>query len=167
MNNVILIGLPAAGKSTLGVLLAKERGMDYCDADLVMQRREGMRLCDIMAAAGPDGFVQKEQDTLLSLTLRHTVLATGGSAVYSPKAMQRLKEQGVCVYLQLPFGEWRRRLGNIRRRGVVLREGMTLQDLYTERTALYQRYADLTLHMGRESIETTVDRLLRLLPADL
>lgn len=160
MENIILIGMPAAGKSTLGVLLAKEYGMDFVDSDLVLQRREGRRLYEIMRDVGVDEFLRIEQEVLCSLELHHTVLATGGSAVYSERAMAHLREEGLCVYLHVSFAEWRRRLGNIRRRGVVLRDGDTLEDLYAERSVLYQRYADLTVSMEHESIEETVSRLI-------
>lgn len=163
MNNIILIGMPAAGKSTLGVLLAKERGMDFVDSDLVLQRREGKKLYQIMRDEGTDGFLAMEEETLCTLSLEHTVLATGGSAVYSERAMRRLLQSGLCVYLQISFDEWRRRLGNIRRRGVVLREGESLEELYAERIRLYEQYAMLTIHMENESVEDTVSRLLDML----
>ena len=163
MNNIILIGMPAAGKSTLGVLLAKERGMDFVDSDLVLQRREGKKLYQIMRDEGTDGFLAMEEETLCTLSLEHAVLATGGSAVYSERAMRRLLQSGLCVYLQISFDEWRRRLGNSRRRGVVLREGESLEELYAERIRLYERYAMLTIHMENESVEDTVSRLLDML----
>lgn len=161
MNNIILIGMPAAGKSTLGVLLAKEQGMDFVDSDLVIQRREGRKLFEIIRDDGIQRFLQLEEEVLCSLPLTHTVLATGGSAVYSERAMAYLRRGGRCVYLRVSFDEWRRRLGNIRRRGVVLRDGETLEALYAERTVLYERYADLIVDMEKEGIEETASRLIQ------
>lgn len=160
MDSIVLIGMPAAGKSTLGVLLAKERGMDFVDSDLVLQRREGRKLYEIMRDEGIDRFLSIEQEVLCSLKLHHTVLATGGSAVYSERAMAHLRAQALCVYLHISFDEWRRRLGNIRRRGVVLRDGCTLEELYAERSILYERYADLTVSVEHESIEETLGHLI-------
>lgn len=165
MENIILIGMPAAGKSTLGVLLAKERGMDFVDSDLVIQRRQGRKLYEIMRDEGINRFLEIEEEVLCSLSFTHTVLATGGSAVYSERAMAHLCRNGRCVYLRVSFEELRRRLGNIRRRGVVLREGESLEELYVERIALYERYADLVLDMGNDGIEETVSRLLHALDA--
>lgn len=165
MENIILIGMPAAGKSTLGVLLAKERGMDFVDSDLVIQRRQGRKLYEIMRDEGINRFLEIEEEVLCSLSFTHTVLATGGSAVYSERAMAHLCRNGRCVYLRVSLEELRRRLGNIRRRGVVLREGESLEELYVERIALYERYADLVLDMGNDGIEETVSRLLHALDA--
>ena len=134
--------------------------MDFIDSDLIIQRRQGRKLYEIMRDEGTDRFLKIEEEVLCSLFFSHTVLATGGSAVYSERAMAHLHRNGQCVYLRISFDEWRRRLGNIRHRGVVLRDGCTLEELYAERTVLYERYADLVFDMDHEGIEETVGRLI-------
>ena len=163
MKNIILIGMPASGKSTLGVLLAKELGMDFVDSDLVLQRRSGKMLFQILKEEGAEGFLAREEETLCSLDLSHTVLATGGSAVYSEKGMAHLKEKGECVYLRVSLAELHRRLGDIQRRGVVLGEGDTLESLFARRTPLYERWADWVLDAKGETLEATAARLISLI----
>lgn len=144
-KHIILIGMPACGKSTVGVLAAKNLGYRFVDSDLVIQERDGRRLHRIIAEEGQSGFLAIEEAVNLTLGLDDapTVIATGGSAVYSPAAMAHFKSVGTVVYLRLSFETVKKRLGNFTHRGVVMPEGYTLRDLYDERTALYEAYADV------------------------
>ena len=141
-TNLILIGMPASGKSTVGVILAKLIGYDFIDTDILIQRAEKKRLPEIIKAVGVDGFLEVEERVCSSVEADRCVIATGGSVVYSEKAMRHLKKIGHIMYLKTDFETIRKRLGNIRQRGVALREGQTLRDLYEERVVLYENYAD-------------------------
>ncbi len=147
--HIILIGMPACGKSTVGVLAAKALGYRFIDSDLVIQERDGRRLHRIIAEEGQAGFLAIEEAVNLTLGNDSTpagvpaVIATGGSAVYSQAAMEHFKSVGTVVYLRLSFETVQKRLGNFTHRGVVMPEGYTLRDLYDERTALYETYADV------------------------
>ena len=142
-SNLILIGMPASGKSTVGVILAKVIGFDFIDSDLLIQRREGMRLSEIIEKKGVDGFIEVENEVNASIEAEQSVIATGGSAVYGKEAMEHFREIGAVIYLQVDYEVIRKRLHNIKRRGVALRENQTLRDLYDERCALYEKYADM------------------------
>ena len=141
-TNLVLIGMPASGKSTVGVILAKVIGYDFIDTDILIQRAEKKRLPEIIKAVGVDGFLEVEERVCSSVEADRCVIATGGSVVYSEKAMRHLKKIGHIMYLKTDFETIRKRLGNIRQRGVALREGQTLRDLYEERVVLYEKYAD-------------------------
>ncbi len=141
-TNLVLIGMPASGKSTVGVILAKVIGYDFIDTDILIQRAEKKRLPEIIKAVGVDGFLEVEERVCSSVEADRCVIATGGSVVYSEKAMRHLKKIGHVMYLKANYETIRRRLGNIRQRGVALREGQTLRDLYEERVVLYEKYAD-------------------------
>ena len=155
MNNIILIGMPGVGKSSIGVILAKELGMQFLDSDLLIQEREQRLLREILEQDGVDGFLKIEESVNASIQAEKAVIATGGSAVYSEKAMRHLKEIGTVVYLKLEYGPLAGRLGNLHNRGVVLREGQTLQDLYEERAGLYEKYADhIVDETGRDMEQT-------------
>ena len=147
MNCFVLIGMPSCGKSTLGRLLAKELNYDFIDTDDVIIRRNGCPLRDILDARGVDGFVEVEEEAICSVQAENTVIATGGSAVYSEKAMAHLKSMGKIVYLRLTFEEMDRRLGDLHARGVAIAPGATLMDLYNERVPLYEKYADITVNI--------------------
>ncbi len=162
-DNVILIGMPASGKSTVGVILAKVLGYDFIDTDLLIQRREGRRLSRILLDEGLEGFLAIEDDVCAGLSASHTVIATGGSAVYGRRGMARLQALGRVVYLDVPFPALQARLHDIRGRGVALREGQTLFELYEERTALYRRYADVTVDEDGLTLEETVRAALEAL----
>ena len=156
MNNpakphIILIGMPACGKSTVGVLAAKTLGYRFVDSDLIIQERQGRRLHRIIREEGQAGFLAIEEAVNLTLGNEDTpsVIATGGSAVYSPTAMEHFKAVGVVVYLRLSFETVQKRLGNFTHRGVIMPEGYTLRDLYDERCALYEQYADITVDEGQ------------------
>lgn len=160
-DNLILIGMPASGKSTVGVILAKVIGYDFIDSDILIQREEGMRLAEIIEEKGIDGFIEVENRVNASLQASRSVIATGGSAVYGEEAMMHLREIGAIIYLQVDFDVIQRRLRNIRQRGVVLRKGQTLRDLYEERCELYEKYADLIVREGSGEIEEVVARIIR------
>lgn len=162
-GNLVLIGMPGCGKSTVGVVLAKMLGYRFIDADLVIQEREGQVLHEILARAGREGFREIEEEALCSLSPRQTVIATGGSAVYCPRAMEHLRAQGKTVYLRLPLETLRQRLGDLSERGVSMTEGQTLADLYAERVPLYEHWADLVLDSEGMDIRETVLALRELL----
>jgi shikimate kinase len=160
--NLVLIGMPASGKSTVGVLAAKALGLDFVDTDLLFQKQEGLKLHEILARDGAPGFLAGEDRLLSRLAVIDTIVSTGGSAVYHEAGMTNLKRLGRVVWLQVPYEEIERRLGDIATRGVVLAPGQTLRNLYDERQALYARWADLRLDGGREDLEVTVGRLVSL-----
>ncbi|MBO4336714.1 MAG: shikimate kinase [Lachnospiraceae bacterium] len=155
-GNIILIGMPASGKSTVGVILAKILGMDFMDTDILIQQSEGARLNEIIEKHGIDAFLDVEQNVLLEINVSDTVIATGGSAVYSEKAMKHLAKGGSIVYLKVELEELKRRLKDIRQRGVVLRAGESLEKMFEIRSALYEEYADITILEDGASIEDTV-----------
>lgn len=162
-DNLILIGMPASGKSTVGVILSKIIGYDFIDTDLLIQKSEHMTLSQIIEARGVDGFLEIENRVNASVQASRCVIATGGSAVYGREAMLHLREIGAVIYLQVDYEVIRKRLRNIRQRGVVLREGQTLRELYEERCALYEKYADLIVREGSGEIEDVVARIIRTL----
>lgn len=161
-NNIVLIGMPGVGKSTIGVILAKVLGYQFVDADLVIQKEEGKLLREIIAEVGTDGFIEVENRVNAGLMVEHSIIATGGSVVYGAEAMEHLKKIGTVIYLKLPYEELRVRLHDIKGRGVVLREGQTFLDLYKERVPLYEKYADLTVDESGCSVEQTVEKILGL-----
>ena len=162
-HNIVLIGMPGAGKSTVGVVLAKKLGYRFVDSDLVIQDTYGKLLHELIEEHGIEGFWKIENDVNASLDLKRSVIATGGSAVYGAEAMEHLRKIGTVIYLQLPFEEIAGRLGDLSARGVTLREGQTLSDLYAERVPLYEKYAHLTIDcrdkMLRQVVETIVEQL--------
>jgi shikimate kinase len=160
MKNIILIGMPGAGKSTAGVILAKALGMTFIDTDIVIQEKAGRLLQDIIDTEGTGTFLKIEEKTILSLHCRNTVLATGGSVVFSGRAMEYLKRDGVVVYLKISCEEMVRRLNNIMTRGIVLIAGQSLRDMYIERVPLYEKYADITVACSDEDFETVVEKVV-------
>lgn len=160
-KNIVLIGMPGVGKSTLGVVLAKELGFEFVDADLLIQKREKRLLKEIIAQDGVDGFLKVEEEVNAEIEAERTVIATGGSVVYSQKAMEHLKSIGKVVYLKLNFDDLNNRLGNLKGRGVVLKDGQTLKSLYEERTPLYEKYADITVSEDGLNLEETLSSVLQ------
>ncbi|MDD3340160.1 MAG: shikimate kinase [Lachnospiraceae bacterium] len=156
MENIILIGMPGSGKSTIGVVLAKVLGYEFLDSDLVIQKEEGRLLSEIIAQEGIDGFIAVENRVNAGLDVQHTVVATGGSAVYGREAMEHLKKIGTVLYLKLDYEQLCGRLGDLTDRGVVLREGQTLHDLYLERVPLYEQYADIIIDEKDNDIRKTL-----------
>lgn len=163
MKNIVLIGMPGAGKSTIGVVLAKRVGFKFVDSDLVIQEKEGKLLHEIISEVGNDGFIEVENRINAALECNESVIATGGSVIYGEDAMRHLKEIGTVVYLKLSYEEINKRLANLKDRGVVLKENQTLKDLYNERTVLYERYADIMFECDGKSIEQIVTDLSDLL----
>lgn len=161
-DNIVLIGMPGVGKSTIGVVLAKVLGYRFVDADLVIQERTGKLLREIIEESGTDGFIEVENRINSQIEAEHAIIATGGSVVYGAEAMRHLKENGTVLYLKLPYEELERRLSDIRGRGVVLREGQTLRDLYEERVPLYEKYADMTVDENQLNVEQTIEKIMEL-----
>ena len=159
-NNIVLIGMPGVGKSTLGVVLAKELGFEFVDADLLIQKREKRLLKEIIAEEGVDGFLKIENDVNAGIQTDKTVIATGGSVIYGTEAMEHLKEIGTVVYLKLDYETLASRLGSLKGRGVVLKDGQTLKSLYEERVPLYEKYADVTVDERGLDLESTLTKLL-------
>ena len=160
MKNIVLIGMPASGKSTAGVLLAKAIGYGFIDTDLLIQNRERALLCDIIQAKGAEEFLRIEEQVNSELWAEHCVISTGGSVIYGEKAMLHLKELGAVVYLKLSEPALEKRLKNIFRRGVVMRTpGETVAQLYAERVPLYEKYADVTIDCEGHTVEETVQAI--------
>ena len=155
-GNIMLIGMPASGKSTVGIILAKILGMDFIDSDILLQQREGKKLCEIIERDGVDGFLKCEEETLLGINVTNTVIATGGSAVYSEKAMDYHKKRSTVCYLEVSKEELVKRLADIKQRGVVLRQGENFDGMFAARKALYEKYADVTISEGNHTLEETV-----------
>ena len=161
-NNIVLIGMPGVGKSTIGVVLAKLLGYQFVDADLVIQEKEGKLLREIIEEVGAEGFIEVENRINSQIEAEHSIIATGGSVVYGEEAMAHLKEIGTVLYLKLPYDELDRRLHDIKGSGVVLKEGQTLRDLYEERVPLYEKYADITVDEYRLNVEQTIEKIMEL-----
>lgn len=157
MKNIVLIGMPGAGKSTVGVVLAKILGFEFLDSDLLIQRQEGKVLHKLIAQHGIDGFIAIENQVNRDIHTTDTVISTGGSVIYGDEAMQSLKKEGIVVYIQLSYEGLKRRLGDLTKRGVVLKEGFTLKDLYNERSPLYEKYADIIVNVDGKTIEESIE----------
>ncbi len=151
-NNIILIGMPGSGKSTLGVLLARAMNYRFMDTDLLIQEREGRLLCEIIEEEGLERFIEIEGEVNAGIRTERTVIAPGGSAIYHEKAMEHFSEIGTIVYLHVPVTELGKRLGDLKRRGVVLKEGQSLESLFEERRVYYERYADVTVNVTGQEV---------------
>jgi shikimate kinase len=160
-NNIVLIGMPGVGKSTAGVILAKILGYKFLDADIVIQQEEGKLLKEIITAKGVDGFIAIENRVNSEIECDKTVIATGGSVVYGKEAMEHLKNIGTVVYLKVDFETIDSRLGNLKGRGVVLKEGQNLKALYDERIPLYEKYADIIVDEAGCSVEETIENIVK------
>ena len=158
-NNIILIGMPGSGKSTAGVILAKVLGYGFIDTDILIQMHSNARLEEIIASKGIDGFLEVESEVCSSIDVTHTVIATGGSAVYSDRAMQHLKTLGKIVYLEVGINDLKERLSDMKKRGVVLKENQTLENLLEERAGLYNKYADIVVNESGLGLEETVEQI--------
>jgi shikimate kinase len=160
-GNIILTGMAGAGKSTIGVLLAKRLGMDFLDTDILLQQSTGRLLQEILDEDGVDRFLEIEETVVSGLHAVHCVVATGGSVVYSKKAMTALGKEGKIFYLSVPYEELVRRLTNVSTRGIVMRKGKTLRDVYDERLPLYKKYSDFTIDCPAADIEMCVNRIMQ------
>ncbi len=158
--NVTLIGMPGAGKSTVGVLLAKSMLMDFVDTDLLIQRKYGMSLCEFIEKYGEEEFKRAENDVISSLNCENTVIATGGSAVYGEGGMKHLCEISTIVYLSVPVENLNERLSNIRTRGVVMKKGESIEQLFQRRSPLYEKYAQITVDCSALRAEECVDAII-------
>ena len=159
-RNVTLIGMPGAGKSTVGVVLAKILGYHFLDSDLEIQAQTGKLLHELITEHGDEGFLEIENRVNAGLAVDKTVIATGGSAVFGEDAMKHLQEISTVVYLRLPYKSLKRRLGDLKKRGVVLKPGQTLKDLVDYRTPYYEKYADLIVDEENLDIRGVVERIV-------
>jgi shikimate kinase len=159
-KNIVLIGMPGVGKSTVGVILAKLIGCKFIDTDLIIQEQEKKLLKEIIAEKGVDGFIDDENRILSKLEVSNSVIATGGSVVYGEDAMKKLAENSIIVYLKLDYNKLKYRLGNIKNRGVVIRKGQSLSELYKERIQLYEKYADVIIDENGCNVEKTVSKII-------
>ena len=160
MKNIVLIGMPGAGKSTVGVLLAKSMLMDFCDTDLLIQKKYSKSLCEIINEEGLSAFINIEDELVSRVKLENTVIATGGSVVYGENAMKNLQENSKVVYLKVGPEELYERINNIHTRGIAMKEGTTLNDLYNERAPLYEKYADVIVECAELTPEKCVDIII-------
>lgn len=155
-KNIVLIGMPGSGKSTVGRLLAKELCMNFLDTDLLIQQKENQPLQSIINMKGNDYFLRREEDVLMTLPAEGTVIATGGSAVLLPKAMEHLRKITDIVYLEADYSLIRKRLWNLRTRGIVLAPGKTLEDLYVGRKPHYEKYAGVIVRVKHRTPQEIV-----------
>ena len=165
-SNIVLIGMPGAGKSTVGVLLAKALGRYFLDTDIYIQAVEDKELQQIIDEKGLQEFCRIEESHIICIDIKNAVIATGGSAVYSEKVMQHLEEDGIIIHLDLPFEEVQRRVTNLYTRGVVMEKGQTLAKLYEKRQPLYKKYADVTIQCSNKTHEQIVDEIISVLNTD-
>ena len=163
MKNIVLIGMPGAGKSTIGVLLAKSMLRDFCDTDLIIQKKEDKALCEIIKEKGTEEFIRIEDEIIGAQKFENCVVATGGSAVYGENAMENLKKNGIIVYLKVNADELEKRICNIHTRGIAMKEGTTIAELYSERAPLYEKYADITVDCSHSTPEQCVDAVAEML----
>ena len=163
MNNIILIGMPSSGKSTVGVILAKILGMDFVDTDLLIQKKSEKKLREIIEEDGLEGFLKIENDVCSELVTDNTVIATGGSVVYAEEAMAHFRNIGKVIYLEIDYETLEKRLHHTKQRGVVLREGQTKKELFDERVILYNKYADVCISEEGLGIEETVQKLVKMI----
>ena len=161
MQNLILIGMPGCGKSTVGVVLAKALGLDFIDSDLVIQREMGMKLSQLIDRHGDEGFRQIENRINAALNVEDSIIATGGSVVYGEEAMRHLKAIGTVIYLKLSYEAIEERLGELHARGVTIKPGWTLRDLYNERVPLYEKWADITVDCEKLRLREVVEYIRR------
>ena len=165
MQNIILIGMPGCGKSTVGVILAKTLGMGFVDTDLIIQRQQHGTLQRLIDEYGLDRFREFEEQALKGVSEKSdTVIATGGSAIFCPEGMAKLRENGVCLYLDLPLEELKGRLKNIKTRGIACRKGESLEEIFAEREPLYKKYADITLECNGFTTEQVVEAINKNIP---
>jgi shikimate kinase len=159
MKNRVLIGMPGAGKSTVGVILAKVLGYHFIDSDLLIQEQEKCLLKDIIERDGLEGLIAVEEQVNCKIQTENSVIATGGSVIYGAKAMEHLREIGAVVYIKLNYDTIKNRLGNIKQRGVVFRKGQTLKSLYEERCPLYEKYAHIIIDAENLSMEEVMEKI--------
>ena len=155
-KNIVFVGMPASGKSTVGVIVAKVMGMNFIDSDIVIQQRENAKLNELIEEYGIDDFLKREEQALLSINVDNTVIATGGSAIYSDAGMKHLSNNATIIYLKVSLDNLKDRLTDLKARGVVIRPGESIEQMYATRSALYEKYADIIVEEKGTSIEDTV-----------
>lgn len=160
MNNIILIGMPGAGKSTIGVVLAKVLGYKFLDSDLIIQEKEGKLLSQLIEENGDDGFIEIENNINKSIEVEHAVIATGGSAVYGTDAMEHFRKIGTVIYLEVPYKEIEKRVGSLKDRGVVSNGKENIEDIYADRVELYEKYADVIIKEWNIPIKEIINKIL-------
>lgn len=161
MKSIILIGMPAVGKSTVGVVVAKRLGYEFIDTDLLIQKQENRLLKEIIEDEGIDGFLKIENQVNCDVQAERAVISPGGSVVYCQEAMEHYKKIGVVVYLRASFETINNRIRNAKNRGVVLKEGQTLERLYEERVKLFEKYADITIDEDGKELGETIELVLQ------
>ena len=168
LNNIVLIGMPGAGKSTVGVILAKTIGHDFLDTDIVMSRRYATNLQNLVDKIGYEEFIKAESHVITTLQCENTVIATGGSVVLNEESMKKLHEKGTIIFLDVPFDEIQRRLVDIKTRGIAFAPHQTLTDMYNARLPLYKKYADFTIEVkpNGNSTEDVIAQILEKLGID-
>ncbi len=159
-KNIVFIGMPAVGKSTVGIVVAKRLGMRFIDTDLLIQEQEGKLLREIIAEKGEEGFLEIENQVNASVKAQNSVISPGGSVIYCKDAMKHYKKIGTIVYLKASYQTIKRRIRNPKKRGVVLKEGQSLRDLYYERVPYFEKYADITVCEDGCRIEDTIKNVL-------
>ena len=159
-KNIVLIGMPGAGKSTAGVILAKALGFSFCDTDLVIQMREAQTLQQIINNKGISCFLQIEKEIIRSLDLTHHVIATGGSVIYYRESMDHLRKGGYIIYLDVDYHVLKKRITNMTTRGIAMDMKKTFRDVYSERVPLYKKYAQVTIECGKKHVEQIVEQII-------
>lgn len=159
-GNIVLIGMPGAGKSTIGVILAKTLGFSFCDTDLIIQKNEGHTLQEIISEKGLKYFLVKEKDIVSSLDLEQHVIAPGGSVIYHSNTIDHLKKNGLVIYLDVPYKELKKRIANMKTRGIVMSSTQSFQDIFDERATLYKKFADKTLVCNKKNMEKIVEEII-------
>lgn len=168
MKNIVLIGMPGSGKSTLGIVLSKSIHYGYIDSDSVIVAMKGKRLPELIEELGNEGFLEVEAQVNGMICAQRCVISTGGSAVYRPEAIKKMKANGgVVVYLKIPYEEVVRRLGDLKKRGVVLKEGFTLRDLYDERAPLYEALADYVVELDNAPVVENAEKIRRAIACEV
>ena len=162
-ENLIFIGMPAVGKSTVGIVVAKRLGMNFIDSDLLIQEQEGKLLREIIAEVGDDGFLKIENQVNRDIQCENAVISPGGSVIYCEEAMEHLKSIGKVIYLKLSLESLSKRLGNLKGRGVLLKDGQSLKDLYEERIPLYEKYADITIDEEGKDLDESLRAILEII----
>lgn len=163
MENIILIGMPGCGKSTIGVVLAKKLGYRFVDSDLLIQEQYGMTLERLIEQYGDKGFIDIENDVNKSIDISRSVIATGGSAVYGEEAMEHFKQIGTVIYIDIPTKEICERIGSLKERGVVSNGKTTIEEIFEDRKRLYRKYADITVRFDNRLLREAVEEIYELI----
>lgn len=158
-KNIILIGMPGSGKSTLGVILSKKLNYGFVDSDSIMVAYHGKLLPELIDENGAEGFLDLEERINSAISVKRCVISTGGSVIYRGNVIDKFKETGIVVYLKIPYDEIVSRVGDLKKRGVVIKQGSSLKDLYNERVPLYEKHADITVELNENSIEENAEKI--------